>query len=96
MKMKRSTRRMTISGARLAKFAVDRMPRHGEDRKATSEEARAVLTMMHERFALPILRGEASIRDLVTPAGGWASFDARNPDFVTLPVEEQLRTIFLR
>lgn len=87
------SRRRTVQIARLPKRPLVRRLEQAEDPQPTEEESRIVFQFIIEHAFMPIQRGEVSIRDSITPAGGWARFDAAYPDFDSLPVSKQLALV---
>jgi len=65
-------------------------PVQKEDPELTYEQKQAFLQSMWELSYLPILRGEASIRDCITPPGGWERLETIYPNLTELPIARQL------
>lgn len=92
MKSKQQTQRRTITIARLPM----RRPGQAEDPELTDDEKRIAWKFVFERTFMPILKGEVSIRDVITPgSGGWARIDAKYPNLTELSIEAQLGLVLL-
>ena len=89
------TRRWTIKLLHLPKHPLVRRQEQPDDPQPTPDETRAVLLLLKRTVDL-ILSGEESIRDLITPSGGWDRLDQEDPKFKMLPVEAQLRFVLHR
>jgi len=83
-KYQTSRRRITLS--RIPEW----YPVQKEDPELTPAQKQAISQMLWERCYLPILRGEAYIRDCITPPGGWERLEAIYPKLADLPIAMQL------
>jgi hypothetical protein len=76
------------------KITLSRMsewyPVQKEDPKLTPEQKQAISQMTWELCFLPILRGEASIRDCITTPRGWERLEAVQPNLTEIPIVRQL------
>lgn len=67
-----------------------RQHEQAEDPELSIDQKFAMARSLVEMLYLPILRGEANIRDCITPAGGWERLEAIYGDVLGLPIERQL------
>lgn len=86
MTVKYQTSRRKITLTRVPEW----YPVQKEDPELTYDQKQAIWQMTWELSYLPILRGEASIRDCITPPGGWERLEAIYPNLTELPIERQL------
>ena len=89
------TNRWTTRVALLPKRPLVRRLEQEEDQPLTEQQHRVVTQLIIDRAFMPILRGEVSIRDSLTPAGGWARIDAAHPNIETFPVHIQLALVLM-
>jgi hypothetical protein len=75
-------------------MAISRRPvrqhEQAEDPELSMDQKLAMAQSLVEMLYLPILRGEANIRDCITPPGGWERLDAIYGDVLEMPIERQL------
>lgn len=90
MKTKTKSQHRKIYVAKLPKRPLVRRLEQAEDPVMTHEENRLALQSVIEGIFVPILIGKVSIRDLITPAGGWGRLDAAHPNLMNLPISAQL------
>jgi hypothetical protein len=62
-----------------------------EGRSMTPTERQAFIQHLVEHLYLPVLNGSVSIREVITPAGGWESLDARYPNLMNDSPMRQLK-----
>ena len=87
------TRRWTIKLLHLPQRPFVRRQEQAEDPQLTEHQNRIVFQLIIDRAFMPILRGEVSNRDSITPGGGWARFDSAHPNMESHPIHTQLLTV---